>query len=267
MSIVAKNVLLTSDPLMRLEHALAPYGFVNLTSRDDVFPSLSMLGDGHDHFELRVQIGTSDGGAGEIFIHTHFEECPAVYGYSRNMDVIIDKTHDIDSAIISVQRVHNAMVIYSYLVGNGYKVESTGGGCTAWVKDGVIVTNDSDANLIDEHECGHFETAPMVWMAIDNTDHEMCMPTSDTHGFIQALKNLEAINKEIREPKRDEMELLSVAYGAVLKKHFSEFGTEWSADDLLIAHGDEMTPRQQHILHTFIKFWEALEWYYNHPRK
>ena len=189
----------STDALVRkMEDWLKPYGFVNLTSSDDDFPSLSYLGDGERFFEIRVQIGTLDGGADDIFVHTNFEECGAVYGYYRHFENIIYHGDDINSAMSCIVGIHNAFVIYSELVGEGWKVTSTGGGCTAWEKffNGgyAHISNDSSANLVDE-VASLYETCDYINIGLFDNDHEhiqdITLPMSDTLGVVRALGNVE----------------------------------------------------------------------------
>ena len=189
----------STDALVkRIENWLAPYGFVNLTSSDDEFPSLSYLGDGEEFFEIRVQIGTLDGGAEDIFVHTNFEECGAVYGYSRYFETIIYHGDDINSAVGSCVGIHNAFVLYSELVSDRWKVTSTGGGCTAWEKffdNGYAhISNDSSAILIDE-VARLYQTCDYINIGLFDNDHQhiqdITVPMSDTLGVIRALGNIE----------------------------------------------------------------------------
>ena len=189
----------TDELVRKMEHWLKPFGFVNLTSSDDDFPSLSYLGDGERFFEIRVQIGTLDGGAEDIFVHTNFEECGAVYGYSRYFETIIYHGKSLNDAMSACLNIHNAFVIYSELVSTDWKVTSTGGGCTAWekffTKGYADISNDSSAILTDEVSCVH-QTCDYINIGLYSNDHEhiqdITVPMSDTLGVVRALKNVEA---------------------------------------------------------------------------
>lgn len=188
----------TDELVRKIEHWLAPYGFVNLTSSDDDFPSLSYLGDGERFFEIRIQIGTLDGGEEDIFVHTNFDECGSVLGYSNYFETIIYHGDDIKSAVGSCVGIHNAFVIYSELVSNDWKVTSTGGGCTAWEKFFDLgyahISNDSSANLIDE-VARLYQTCDYLNIALYDKEHEhmrdILVPMSDTLGVVRALANAE----------------------------------------------------------------------------
>lgn len=54
------------------------------------------------------------------------------------------------------------------------------------------------------------------------------------------------------------MDTLAEAYVEMLARDFVGIGEMLSADELLIAHGDEMTQTQRAALSAFIGFWDAL---------
>ena len=183
---------------------LEPLGFVDLTSCDDDYPSLSWLGDGERFFEVRVQIGTAHG-AGFIYIDSNFEE------YSP-LEAVYYHGDCINTAVTKIKQILPAFRLYSILIKRGYEAGSTGGGCTNWCKDvgdlTVSVSNDSDADLLNEtNDYQHFpdphhHTPEFIYAGIDdqsygvelpNGEYALIVPTNDTLGFDQVLANLEAI--------------------------------------------------------------------------
>lgn len=54
------------------------------------------------------------------------------------------------------------------------------------------------------------------------------------------------------------MDTLADCYAEMLAHDFAGIGDMNSADELLIAHGDEMTQNQRAALSAFIGFWDAL---------
>ena len=191
----------------KLVAELEPLGFVDLTSCDDDYPSLSWLGDGERFFEVRVQIGTAKG-ADIIYVHSNFEE------YSP-LDSVYYHGHCTKTAITKIKQILPAFRLYSILIKRGYEAGSTGGGCTNWCKDvgglTVSVSNNSDADLLNEtHDYHHLNatgeynhhTPEFIYAGIDdqsggvelpNGEYALIVPTNDTLGFDQVLANLEAI--------------------------------------------------------------------------
>lgn len=155
--------------------------------------------------------------------------------------------------------------VYNLLTECGFTIGHTGGGCTAWTLDfpncEVMLSQDS----------GHiFAPEDMDYCGVSVGVYADCSPawedSTTEYADIPKLVCLALIKAMNYRPEEEvkmsgdltAVDTLSDCYAQMLEHNFGGVGVMASADELLIAHGADMTEKQRAALSAFIVFWEAL---------
>ena len=257
------------DAILR---ALAPYGYTDESWGNDAGPKITLLGDAYYEHDINLFVGGE--GSNEFCFYLYQDR-----DFLREMGCEHCHTfyagNDIQEVIRIAKLIAPAQESYTQLLQAGYRIENTGGGCTAWAKDfgdcTVMVTGDGQANFIemdlDSESVQVDELLSIgvtdrdlycVWGAGTDDEAMSCVRVGDYRGLAGSLEVAETVAREDRASQIDLRNSLGDWYGEFLTKHFPKFNIT-SADDLMADHGHEMGILERNALQAFIDFWELIE--------
>jgi hypothetical protein len=267
---------------------LSGWGYVDTSYQGDCFPSISYIGDGDNNFGVRIWVAhksplnrvdygnSTTEETPQFSVHSQFDDCDAVLGYREDFNETYYEGEDIGRVVSVCTAIAPVYHVYSELVGRGYAVQSTGGGCTTWSKDfgkhnvcvgeslsanHITVTNDHGIVVTPDQETGitvYDETGFNLDFVGDENFIAVPLNTCRNVAFLEALGLAEDAAKRGHSATIDCMASLADVYHEMLTKHYAGLGDMWSADELLAEHGHEMTTEQRKLIVAFIRFWDVL---------
>jgi hypothetical protein len=252
--------------------ALRPYGYTDEAWGNDAGPKITLLGDAYHEHDINLFVGGEhDSKEGLFFL---YQDHNFLYEMGCGHHSPFYAGDDINEVIRIAKLIAPAQETYTQLLQAGYRIENTGGGCTAWAKDfdgyTVMVTGDGQANLIEMDLDGGVYVDELVCIGV--TDRDLCcvwgagtddeamswVRVGDHRGLAGSLEVAETVARENRSNQIDLISELGDFYSAMLKKHYP-MGDMFSADDLLAEHGHEMSKAQRDLLQAFCTLWERVE--------
>lgn len=272
----------------RLLNTLSGWGFVDSSYGNDCFPSISFLGDGTNYFHIRIWVAhkdplnrvdygnSTDENTPQFVVESNFDECKSVSGFYSHYNDTFYEGEDVFDVISACTRLAPIFEIYLELVGRGYEVVSTGGGCDIWAKDfgdQTVWAGDSlTGNLAETTEGvnGEIIIDAVNEIGFSVIDEEGCAVDFDfgeniiTPGIGNlpavktALDTVERIASERALNSKDLLAEMSEVYNDILIKHFKGM-KPMSADEFLAEYRDVMSIDQIKLITSFIGFWDDLQ--------
>lgn len=273
----------------RLLATLSPWGFVDSSYGNDCFPSISFLGDGTNYFHIRVWVAhqdslnrvdygnSTDENTPQFVVESNWEECDAVIGFRDHYTDTFYEGEEIDRVISVCTKIAPIFEIYAELVGRGYEVISTGGGCDIWAKDfgdHTVYAGDSLTGhlLYLNHDVEEDNPQVVTFNAIglsvmdqdhcavdfDHGENFILAKTNNMAAVKMALDTVEGIASQGALNTKDLLAEMSKVYNDILIKHFKGM-KPMSADEFLAEYRDVMSIDQIKLITSFIGFWDDLQ--------
>ncbi len=267
------------DAFKTILNALRPWGYTDESWGNDACPKICLLGDAMNEQNITIFVGFQDTAFNDaevgsmMYYVSHNDD----FAYDLGIPHVYYGGNSITQVIAVAKAISAAQETYSELLGNGYKIISTGGGCTAWAKElgeaMVTVNCDSSAVLTEEYasmprsselvSIGVYDSeGSPVWgdgTDLDGSEGYSFVRIGDRRGLAESLAIAEEVCRLEGIKKIDLINDLSTVYQSLLFKHFTKYGYSWSADDLLAAYGAQLNPRELRVIRTFIKFFDAIQ--------
>jgi hypothetical protein len=254
------------DAILR---ALAPYGYTDESWGDDAGPKITLLGDAYHEHDINLFVG------GDSVEKAREDTTFYLYQDHNFLSEMCCGHHspfysgdDINEVIRIAKLIAPAQESYAQLLQAGYRIENTGGGCTAWHKEfgdcTVMVTGDGQANFIEmDLETDDVQVDELVCIGVHDGagtgDEDFAfVRVGDHRGLAKSLEDAETVARKHRASQIDLRNSLSDFYGELLAKHFP-MGNMMSADDLMAEHGREMGILERQALQAFIDLWRWIE--------
>lgn len=259
--------------------ALRPWGYTDESWGNDACPKICLLGDSDREQDINIFVGFQDTAFNDaevgsmMYYVSHNDD----FAYDLGIPHVYYGGNSITQVIAVAKALTAAQETYSELLGLGYQIISTGGGCTAWAKDlgeaTVTVNCDSSAVLTEEYasmprsselvSIGVYDSeGSPVWgdgTDLDGSAGYSFVRIGDRRGLADSLTIAEEVCRREGVKKIDLINDLSTVYQSLLLKHFSKYGIDWSADDLLAACGARLTQKEMRVISAFISFFNAIQ--------